>query len=117
MVPVVLHRDHFYFSTAINGIFWYDPALFGTVYRLFRSKAFGLSDGDAREMIRKCFTTECEAIHLSAKTHRTAIESYKAYVADMDCLNESNRDMDLISKNSVEDQLRVNGDRFKRFKP
>ena len=110
-------RDHFYFSTAINGIFWYDPALYKTVYRLFRSKPFGFTDSDAREMLRKCFTVESDALHASDRTHRTAIESYKAYVADMEYLNEANRDMRLISRNSVEEQLLENRAGFRSFQP
>jgi hypothetical protein len=110
-------RDHFYFSTAINGIFWYDPALYRTIYKLFRSKPFGFTEPDAREMLRKCFTMESDALHASEKTHRTAIESYKAYVAGMEVLDEANRDMRLISRNSVEDQLRENRARFRSFKP
>jgi hypothetical protein len=110
-------RDHFYFSTAINGIFWYDPALYRTIYRLFRSKPFGFSDSDAREMLRKCFTLESDALHASERTHRTAVESYKAYVADMEVLDEANRDMRLIARNSVQGQLLENRARFRSFKP
>jgi len=68
-------------------------------------------------MLRKCFTMESDALHASDKTHRTAIESYKAYVANMEVLDEANRDMRFISRNSVEEQLLENRARFRSFKP
>jgi len=36
-------KDHYHFSTAINGLFWYDPALFPKVYKILRSPIFGMT--------------------------------------------------------------------------
>ena len=34
-------------------------------------------NADAREMLRKCFTVESDALHASDRTHRTAIEFHR----------------------------------------
>ncbi len=108
-------RDHYNFSVAINGIFWFDPALFPTVHRMLCSKAFGMSDGDAKQMIADCFTKENDALHASEATHRTAIESYKAYLAGFEYVDSKNRDMQLMSGNSIEKYLETGRRAFARF--
>jgi hypothetical protein len=86
-------RDHFHFSVAIKGIFWHDPALFSTIYRLLRSPAFGMGKRDAREMLRRCFTEESAGLHEAHRIHREAVESYRAYVAPLDYVSQANREM------------------------
>src|ERR1051325_7367299 len=51
-------QDHYHFSTAINGLFWYDPALYPKVYKILRSPIFAMSDAEARAMMTACFTEE-----------------------------------------------------------
>jgi hypothetical protein len=108
-------RDHFNFSTAINGIFWFDPALYKIVYRLLRSAIFNMSEWEAKDMMEKCFTQENQGMHKSFKTHQTAVESYKAYVTDMNYLDRPNKEMALMSQNSMERHLRVNKTYLKKF--
>jgi len=108
-------RDHYNFSVAINGIFWFDPALFPTVHRLLRSKPFGMSDGEAKQMIKDCFTKESDALHHSFATHRTAVDSYKAYLVDFDYVDTKNKQMEIMSKNSVAKYLETGKKAFERF--
>lgn len=108
-------KDHASFSVLINGIFWHDPATFSTVERLLRSKVFGMSQKDAREMIRRCFTEESDGLHASYKTHRTALESYKAYVAPMEYVAAGNKEMSLMARASVERYLDTNRRAFRRY--
>ena len=86
-------RDHFNFSVAVNGIFWYDPALFPVIYKLLRSPVFGMDDHEARAMMAACFTRESEGLAASAQTHGVAAESYRAFVEPVAWLDGGNREM------------------------
>jgi hypothetical protein len=107
--------DHFNFSVVLNGIFWYDPATFATVYRVLRSKSFGLDDRGAREMLARCFGEECEGVHESFRTHRVACESYKAYLAPLGFVSAANREMRIMASNSVARHLAANRRALARF--
>ncbi len=37
-------KDYYHFSAAINGIFWYDPALYTAIYQVLRSPSFSMDD-------------------------------------------------------------------------
>lgn len=108
--------DHYNFSTAINGIFWYDPALYPTIYKVFRSKIFNMNHNEAMEAIRKCFCEESEGMLASYKTHRESVDSYKAYLQDFQYVNKSNKELSLMASNNVEKHLRTNRHGFERFK-
>ena len=110
-------KDHYNFSVLVNGIFWYDPAAYQAIYKMFRSSAFGMDDADAKEMIRKCFTEDSDGLQASYKTHRTAVESYRAYVADLDYVNAANKSMSLMAQNDVSKYLKTANARFLRFHP
>lgn len=109
-------QDHYNFSTAINGIFWYDPALYPTIYKLFRSKIFDMGHVDAIEAIRRCFCEESEGMLASYKTHRESVDSYKAYLQDFQYINKSNKELSLMAKNKVEKHLGENRRGFERFR-
>jgi len=101
-------QDHFHFSATIKGIFWYEPALFPTLHKMFQTSLFGMEDREAREMLRKCFAEENDAIHSAYDLHRIANESYKAYVETIDYLSSDNREMSLMAKNSIPAYLQRN---------
>ena len=106
-------QDHYHFSVAINGIFWYDPALYPAIYQVLRSPVFGLSDRDANEMMRRCFTEESEGLHRSYNTHTEAMESYKVYLDKVDYAWKSNREMAIMAANSISKYLAVQKKAFK----
>lgn len=108
-------RDHFHFSVAINGIFWYDPALYNKIYQVLRSPIFNLSEIDAKEMMRRCFTEESEGLHRSYLTHQEAMESYKIYVEKLDYLWKRNREMSLMASNSISQYLQIQKNAFHHF--
>lgn len=108
-------KDHFPISIAVNGLFWHDPALFPVVYRVLRSRAFGFSDADAKEMIRRCFTEETQGLVEAAKTHATAVDSYKAYLANLEYVNQANKDMAIMARSTPENYLKTNRRAFARF--
>lgn len=110
-------KDHTPFSVAINGIFWHDPALFGACLTLFRSPLFGMDEGDARDMLKRCFTEESEGFHASAASHRTAVDNYRAYVEKTDLLAPHNRTMRRMSESNVAARLDVNRRAFARRYP
>jgi hypothetical protein len=109
-------KDHYHFSTAINGIFWYDPALYPKIYQLLRSPVFAMDHGAALETIEKSFCQESEGAVASAKTHAESVDSYKAYLADFKYLNKANKEMHLMSQNNLEKHLKTNQQAFKKFK-
>ncbi len=94
-------RDHFHFSVAVNGIFWFDPAVFTPVYKLLRSRHFGFDHVGALDMLEKCFGRESEGLHASHATHRTALESYRKYLEGMQYVSAENRDMRLMAKSDL----------------
>lgn len=109
-------KDHYNFSTAINGIFWYDPALFPLIYKVLRSKVFGMSHDEALVAMEKSFCQESEGMLQSHKTHLESIDSYKHYLADFKYINKTNKDMLIMSQNKIEKHLKTNQNAFKKFK-
>jgi len=108
-------RDHYHFSAAINGIFWYDPALYSKLYQVLRSPVFSLDNREARAMLGRCFTEESEGLHRSYQTHQEAVASYKVYVEKLNYLWRSNRQMSLMASNSIAHYLKVQKQAFQRW--
>ncbi|AFZ18356.1 P-aminobenzoate N-oxygenase AurF [Allocoleopsis franciscana] len=98
-------RDHYHFSAAINGIFWYDPALYSAIYQILRSSIFNMDDHEAKEMMQLCFSQESEGLQRSYQTHREAIASYKVYLEKVDYAWKINREMSLMASNSIPQYL------------
>jgi hypothetical protein len=109
-------KDHFHFSATIKGIFWYEPALFRVLYKLFRSSHFGMSADEAKKMLHKCFCEENNGIHESFDLHRTAFESYKSYVDSITYLNRKNRNMEIMGASSIPRYLQQNAAALRNFK-
>ncbi|MEC4816258.1 MAG: P-aminobenzoate N-oxygenase AurF [Scytonema sp. PMC 1069.18] len=108
-------KDHYHFSAAINGIFWYDPALYPAIYQVLRSPVFGMSDAEAKEMMRVCFTEETQGLHHSYQTHTEAMESYKVYLEHLDYVWASNRTMSIMADNSIPKYLATQKKAFFKF--
>lgn len=100
-------KDHYNFSVAINGIFWYDPALYSAIYQVLTSNIFGMDSREAKEIMWACFTTESEGLYRSYNTHKEAVESYKVYIESLDYIWPINREMSLMSSNSIDKYLAV----------
>jgi hypothetical protein len=108
-------KDHYHFSTAINGLFWYDPALFPKVYKILRSPVFGMNDSEARQMMEACFTEENEGLLASERSRQIAIDSYREYLADLNYVDRANKEMAIMRRNSVARHLAMNRRELKRF--
>jgi hypothetical protein len=108
-------RDHFNFSTAINGIFWYDPDMMPTIFEVLRSKVFGMDEDEAKAMMWKCFGQETSGASESHLTHLSAIDSYKNYLSDFRFVNKENHEMKIMSQNSMKRHLRVNREALRRL--
>lgn len=94
-------KDHYHFSAVINGIFWYDPALYAAIYQVLRSPIFDMTDIEAKEMMRLSFTQESEGLHRSYQTHTEAMESYQVYLDKLNYVWQSNKQMSLMASNSI----------------
>ncbi|MEM9164668.1 MAG: P-aminobenzoate N-oxygenase AurF, partial [Cyanobacteria bacterium P01_F01_bin.4] len=108
-------RDHASFSVVINGIFWHDPALYETVYRLLRSHLFNLEDKEAKEMMRLCFTEASEGLYQSYQTHHEATTAYQAYLEPLDYAWPQNRQMSIMAKASIDRYLATQRRALPRF--
>ncbi|NET17437.1 MAG: hypothetical protein F6K08_33760 [Okeania sp. SIO1H6] len=108
-------KDHYYFSVAINGIFWYDPALYSAIYQVLTSNIFAMDSREAKEIMGACFTTESEGLYRSYNTHQEAVESYKVYIESLDYIWPSNREMSLMSSNSIDKYLAVQKRLFSKW--
>jgi hypothetical protein len=109
-------QDHYNFSATIKGIFWYEPAAFSVIYKILRSRHFGMTHAEARDMMRRCFCEDNDAVRQSYELHRTAHESYKAYVDDITYLDRTNRHMKIMGGNTVEKYLERNTASLRAFR-
>lgn len=108
-------RDHSQFNISVNGIFWYEPALFQTIYELLRTPHFKFSHSEALEMMRRCFCQENEAIHRSFSTHQTAKESYIQYMHNLSYINPQNLAGGKMQETSIAGYLNQNSIAYDRF--
>ncbi len=108
-------KDHFNFSTAINGIFWYDPALYPKIYQILLSPIFSMDHREALEVLEKSFCQESNGAVAAADTHREAIENYKSYLAGFEYVTDRNKKMQLMTKNNLDRHLQINRREFKKF--
>ncbi|TDR45021.1 hypothetical protein DFR29_105204 [Tahibacter aquaticus] len=109
--------DHANASVVVNGIFWYDPSTYATLYKLFRSKVFGMQQGEAVAMLHACFGQESAGLHAALQTHGTAADSYAAFVEPVAWLDAANRDMRHMRRHGAERYLQRNRAALKRFQP
>ncbi|HEY9678490.1 MAG TPA: hypothetical protein V6C76_10805 [Drouetiella sp.] len=109
-------KDHYNFSATLKGIFWYEPALFPVLYKMFRSSHFGMNDLEARRMLQRCFCEENEAVHQAHELHETALESYKVYVDGIQYLDNQNRHMQIMGDSTIEKYLIKNRAALRNFK-
>lgn len=109
-------RDHYHFSSAVNGIFWYDPALYRPIYQVLRSPAFGLDHGGAMQMLHRSFCEDSEGVQAAAQTHSEAVASYRLFVDSISWLSADNREMRHMAGNNTDRYLRTNRQAYARFK-
>jgi hypothetical protein len=108
-------QDHFNFSTAINGLFWYDPALYPKIYKILRSPVFAMQPDEAKAMMRDCFASESEGLQQSARSREIAMNSYKEYLAGIDYVDRTNKEMAMMARNSIAQHLDTNRRELKKF--
>jgi hypothetical protein len=108
-------KDHFNFNCSVNGIFWYEPALFNTIYKVLNSTSFNLSKHEILTYMEQAFCTENNGVHSAYKTHTVARESYQQYLCDLDFLSKENRDVSLMKKSNISNYLSTNTREFKKF--
>lgn len=108
-------RDHYHVSVAINGLFWYDPALYSAIYQVLRSPHFGLTSEEAKAMLKSCFAQETEGLHRSFQTHQEAVASYKVYLDPLEFISKQNKEMGLMSSNSISQYLRLQNKAINQF--
>lgn len=108
-------KEHGRFSIAVRGIFWHDPALFGAVEKVLRSPTFGLGQREARELMRRCFCEDNDAVQAAAATHKTALDSYQQYLSDLEYVSAHNKELRTMRKASVEAYLATNRRAFARY--
>jgi len=110
-------RDHFNMSVVVNGIFWYDPATFPAIYKLLRSRVFGMEREEALAMMHACFGEPSEGLEAAARTHATAVDSYRAFVEPVHWLSGRNRDMNIMRANSAAHTAARNRRALRAFLP
>ncbi|WPF90232.1 P-aminobenzoate N-oxygenase AurF [Cyanobacterium aponinum AL20118] len=108
-------KDHYHVSVAINGIFWYEPALYGAILKIMRSPLFGFSMEEAKAMLKDCFTKETEGLHRSFQTHDEAISSYQLYLEPLDFISAQNKTMKIMASNSFEKYLKTQKQALAKF--
>ncbi|MFO1404301.1 MAG: hypothetical protein U1E96_06950 [Azonexus sp.] len=107
--------DHFHFSVAVNGIFWFDPSLFEATYLVLRSPSFGLDHAETLRMLERCYCEDSEGVQAAARTHAEAVESYRRFVEPVSWLSARNREMSHMAGNGVRRYLETNRRALARF--
>jgi hypothetical protein len=110
-------QDHRHFSVVIDGIFWYDPALYDVIYRLLRSRIFEFDRRGAIEMLWQCFGQETDGLHRSFQTHQNARAAYQSYLTELDYVWLSNREMRLMGKAAIANYLKHQRQALSHFRP
>ncbi|WP_417335156.1 P-aminobenzoate N-oxygenase AurF [Halobacteriovorax marinus] len=108
-------KDHSNFNISVNGIFWYEPAIFETLLKLLTTKVFGMSEKDAIHILKECFTKENQGIVEAFETHQTALESYRNYLSNIEYVSKSNKNGGAMNKTSIENYLTENRRQFFEF--
>ncbi|ATH07975.1 P-aminobenzoate N-oxygenase AurF [Halobacteriovorax marinus] len=108
-------KDHSNFNISVNGIFWYEPAIFETLLKLLTTKVFGMSEKDAIHILKECFTKENQGIVEAFETHQTALESYRNYLSNIEYVSKSNKNGGSMNKTSIENYLTENRRQFFEF--
>ncbi len=108
-------KDHEHFSSTVNGIFWYEPALFSSIYQMLRSQLFQMSHDEAKQMMYRCFAEENEGAHLAKQTHQEAIASYESYLAELDYVDPKVKEMRVMKRSTLERYYANNRRALKRF--
>jgi len=108
-------RDHANFSVTVNGLFWYEPAVFPNVFLLLTSDVFGFSKSEALDMMIQCFTLESEGLSRSWQSFQKAISDYQKYVEGFSFLSRENLEMKIMKQNSVGKYLDLNSKKLKLF--
>lgn len=108
-------RDHQNFNISVNGIFWYEPAVFPIIYQLLRTPYFSMELKEALEMMERCFTCDNQGIQNSYKTHCVARDSYIQYLDGLDYVNKKNREMRHMKKTTIDNYLKTNKKELKKF--
>ncbi len=108
-------RDHSNISASINGIFWYEPALFSKVYKILRSQVFSMGHVEAINILESCYCKENDGVQEAFKTHKMAQDSYREYLQGLNFLTEENKNIDHMKKVSIENYLAKNKKEFKVF--
>jgi hypothetical protein len=109
-------KDHSQFNICVNGIFWYEPALFSTIFKLLTGPLFSMEKQEALLMMESCFCRDNEAIQLAFQTHQTAKTSYINYLDGLDYVWKSNREGGAMKVTSVDGYLKTNILAFDQFK-
>lgn len=109
-------KDHTHFNTTVNGLFWYEPAIFETIYKLLIGPIFRFTHKDALVMMEKCFCRENQGIQESYKTHKTAMDSYINYLSQLDYVNQTNKSGGAMRTMNIEKYLKINISAMNNFK-
>ena len=117
MAIIGCQRDHSHFSAAINGLFWYEPALFTVIYKILRSEIFSFNHKESVQMLERCFCEENDAIHSAFKSMNVAIESYQKYLAPLNYVSVTNKQLKLMRKMTIPKYLNNNINKLQRFNP
>ncbi len=108
-------KDHSYFNVTLNGIFWYEPAIFSSIFKVLTSRHFGLSKSDAIEMMKRSYCQDNDGVQAAYKTHHEAQESYKNYLANLEYVDQSNKEIKLMKRFSPQQYLTLNQRKMKNF--
>lgn len=108
-------KDHAQFNVSVNGIFWYEPAIFSSIFKVLKSTHFSMTTKDALEMMRRCFCQENQGVHEAMQTHIVARKSYIEYVQGLEFLNQTNLKMSVMENVDVLSYLLENKKKLSHF--
>jgi hypothetical protein len=75
-----------------------------------------MDESEAKRRLHQCFAKETTGLQESFAMHRTAVESYRAFIESANYLSPANRDMRTMSHSSIPAYLKRNQHSLARFK-
>jgi hypothetical protein len=101
-------EDHRNVSVTVSGLFWSDVSAMRAVYRLLRTRWFGMSHDDAVHMLQRCYAEENQAQIDAHRLHVEAREAYRRFVEPLAWLNADNREMRRMAATTLPRTLAAN---------
>lgn len=101
-------HDHRRVSVTVRGLFWDDTRAMHDVYKVLRSRWFGMDDTTARRMLWRCYGEENQGMLDAHAVHATAQQNYARFIENLPWMSKVNREMSVMAGTTMAGTLARN---------